>query len=480
MKNHLPIIWRTSPRGRFRPSKSSIRPLVFLSTAALFLIFAPSAQATSPDGSGVTIAVIDNTGIDSASPELAGVVVHEVCLDALASLGIANYGAHCPNNKSIDETSGAAATSFNSNGESQYPGGGHGTAVASVIAGTTVGIAKGVKIVAIRELHLMSPAFDWLHANARKYNISAVVMSEAWSISADSRGYVPCSQAAESKPNGQQNALAPYIATLRADGLAVFIAAGNEGFTSLIDSPSCIQGVFGVGASSGEAIAGYSNISSEVSILAPGTNMVSTLVSQNNFTLTSQLGTSFATPYAGAVYAKVKALYPLLTADQILAAMRSTGTLTDDTKVKHIPIINEDKLFAFLATGNAIPLLSSTLADQEASYSPGNSDFLLAQIVSLQAQVKDLQGRNDSLIASEAQLVKAAGDYKSDQDTISALGYELSNLQAKDKLLKSQLTTALKSIAASGMKTVTCTKGGSIKSVSAIKPVCPLGWRIKG
>ena len=477
---------RPSKKVKVETFRLARRPLVGLLSALLTIsftsFFAPAALANAPDGSGVTIAVIDFSGIDSASPELAGVIVHEVCLDAMAGIAPAGtYGVHCPNNQPIDEEPGAAGTSFTASGAQEYSGGGHGTAVASVIAGKTVGVAKGVKIVAIRNLHSESSSFQWVHDNAKKYNISAVVMSEALPVAADSRSYRPCSQASETNPHGVEIPLSPFIDELRAAGVALFFGAGNEGSTGHIDQPACISGVFGVGATDGNSIAPYSNISPEVSILAPGTNMVSTTGAKGTFTITSQQGTSFANPYAAAVYAKVKGLYPNLTPDQILAAMRTTGTLVDDKKVKSIPAVNEQALFAFLSSGKTIPDLASTFTVQKGSYSTGNNDALTAQNDALAQQVKTLQTETDKLAAANKTLTDQLAASQSAQADLAALQTKLGALQTSYAKLAAQLDTAKKkSASALSTKTLLCSRNGALKKISGAKPTCPTGWKALG
>lgn len=476
---------RPSKKVKVETFRLARRPLVGLLSALLTIsftsFFAPAALANAPDGSGVTIAVIDFSGIDSASPELAGVIVHEVCLDAMAGIAPAGtYGVHCPNNQPIDEEPGAAGTSFTASGAQEYSGGGHGTAVASVIAGKTVGVAKGVKIVAIRNLHSESSSFQWVHDNAKKYNISAVVMSAGVLVATDNRSYKPCSQARETV-RGNDFPLGPFIDALRAEAIAVFFSAGNDGSTGNVDEPACINGVFSVGATDGNSIASYSNISPEVSILAPGTNMVSTTGAKGTFTITSQQGTSFANPYAAAVYAKVKGLYPNLTPDQILAAMRTTGTLVDDKKVKSIPAVNEQALFAFLSSGKTIPDLASTFTVQKGSYSTGNNDALTAQNDALAQQVKTLQTETDKLAAANKTLTDQLAASQSAQADLAALQTKLGALQTSYAKLAAQLDTAKKkSASALSTKTLLCSRNGALKKISGAKPTCPTGWKALG
>jgi len=430
-----------------------------------------SAYAATSDGTGVTIAVIDSSGIDSASPELTGIVTHEVCMDALVALGQPGNMSFCPGHGALVEGVGAAATQMNADGSLMWNDGGHGTEVASVIAGRTVGIAKGVRIVAIRSLYATTPALQWIRDNAAKYNISAVVGSFGFAPNAASRDYKPCLEVPESVA-GKNITIAPFVDALRANGIAMFFAAGNDGLATTIDHPACLPSAFSVGATDGTNIASYSNVSSDLTILAPGTASLSAITRANTFTLKTEQGTSFAAPYAAAIYAKVHAAYPALSVDQIVAAMRNTGTLLDDVKVKHIPAINQDALFAFLNSGQTIPSLSTTLTVQQASVAS-------SVIGSSSAQTDALQKQVDALTLKINDLTKQLSNADDLKTQVTALLAQVSDLTAKNTDFAKQLADANKHITSQTPKptTITCIKGASRQKVTSINPACPPKYR---
>src|SRR6185503_13570190 len=63
----------------------------------------------------------------------------------------------------------------------------------------------------------------------------------------------------------------PSIDNLRGAGVLTAIAAGNDGSTSQISSPACISTAVAVGSTTkADVISSFSNMSSVVDVLAPG------------------------------------------------------------------------------------------------------------------------------------------------------------------------------------------------------------------
>jgi len=441
------------------------------------------AQAADSDGTGITIAVMDYTGTDSSSPELNGVITHEVCLDSYAKYDASNSRLnHCPGFRSLEEGVGVAAPNFKTNGELLWSTSGHGTSVASVVAGKTVGVAKGVRIIAIRHIAQATPAYQWVLDNAIKYNISALVQSEGSVPGPDSRAWKPCEQARETTPVLVDIPLAPYVRKLHDAGIAFFVSSGNESNTTNIAEPSCLSGAISVGATgvsnylepkNDQGIALYSNISTKLSILAPGTNKASVSQGKNLFTISDVNGTSFAAPYAAAVYGKVKALYPTLSIDQILAIMRTTGDLKDDIKVKKIPAINQAALCNFISSGKSIPSLESTFIDQESSFTTVSSQKDTVLINSLTDRLTKLEEQNNALIAS----MKAEAKTLEEQNSalIASLRVQVKSLDEQIGLLKIQIAAST----VSKESTINCVKGSISKKVTGKTPICPIGWKKK-
>ena len=294
--------------------------------------------------------------------------------------------------------------------------------------------------------------------------------------------------------------MSPYYDRIKTDGLAFFSSAGNDAYAISVDAPACLNSVISVGATqgpnAGTIIAPYSNISPDISILAPGTLSTQQIVSKGNFAINQySSGTSFANPYVAGVWADVKALYPKLSNDQILAAMRATGTLLDDVNVKHIPAINVVALMSFLASGSEIPSLESTFTAQRASFSNATFD-LAASNSQLSASNETLLKSNTSLAnqlalaLSQSSSAKMAADDA--QMQISALNtttadqankiakYTSDLLTAQNQIIKltSDLQAAQKLIDSlpKPLPLIACAKGKEKITIAVAK--CPSGWKL--
>ena len=332
--------------------------LIAISCLSLMAQADESTAATPPP----VVVVIESTGFDTANPAIHSAVLDELCIDALG--GQASEQAYCPGHVVSAEGPGTAMPQLSSPTTFLWNGSEHGTAVASVVASTD----SSAQLIVIRSLYGDLPAFQWVIANASKYNIAAVVESAGALITIPSyRTYLPCDQLTESI-GAARTSLAPAFAQLHSIGIAVVLAAGNDANSQYIAWPACTTNAVSVGAlDTAGGLAVYSNVSANLSILAPGTVTAANETIPGDFSTSSQSGTSFAAPYVAAVIAKIHASYPALSPDQELAAMRTTGALVDDTVIKSIPSLDQSALFSYLAAGTAIPSLASTFSAQLAS-----------------------------------------------------------------------------------------------------------------
>lgn len=385
--------------SRLRQSRAVRRLAPGVVSVILALTFAPttSVSASRPaaalsDGSGSVVVVIDSTGFDTANPAIHNVIADEVCLDALG--GQSWEQSYCPGRVAQDIGPGAATPQLTSTGAYVFSGSEHGTAVASEVASA----APGAKLIVIRSLYSTTTALKWVIAHASDYNIAAVDMSAgAFNELPSQRGYVPCDQQTETVGNVNIPML-PYVQQLATLNIPFVVAAGNDANAQYINFPACVTGVVSVGAlDTSTSVASYSNISPSLSLLAPGTLNVANEVPFGNYATASEQGTSFAAPYVAGVFAMVHASYPTMPFATELAAMRTSGTLVNDTIVKLIPAVNVASLSTLLASGSTIPSLTSTMAAQEASVAtPSSTDSALqsqlaadqAEITSLSAQLK--------------------------------------------------------------------------------------------
>ncbi len=225
-------------------------------------------------GNGATVAVIDS-GIDTDHPDLLNDLIWEECFLS---------GSGCP-------VTGGTRASGSGSAEDGY---GHGTHVSGIITSghaTYTGIAPDTKIVAIKMLDDSGSgwtsdriaALDWIVSNKDTYGISVVNMSLG-------TNYVYPGICDSSRPAGAAAADA-----VKAAGIVLFASSGNDAEGGGITDPACLSSVISVGATydadvgtmhwfeSGctdtqtatDQIACFSNVSSDLDLLAPGSRILS-------------------------------------------------------------------------------------------------------------------------------------------------------------------------------------------------------------
>jgi len=116
--------------------------------------------------------------------------------------------------------------------------------------------------------------------------------------------------------------LAAKIADLKAKNIATVVASGNNGFPNSISSPACITNAITVGSSTDQdALSSFSNVSSQIDLLAPGSSITSSIPGGGMATWN---GTSMATPM---VTGAIAALYSNheYSVDQVEARLEAMG-----------------------------------------------------------------------------------------------------------------------------------------------------------
>lgn len=114
--------------------------------------------------------------------------------------------------------------------------------------------------------------------------------------------------------------LRSLIVQASAAGMVIIAAAGNEGDQS-VHYPAGYPQVISVGATDeNDQKASFSNYGSTVTLMAPGTNIYSTLPEGNN-TYGNKNGTSMAAPLVSGLAALVKAQFPSFNAGQVQSRM---------------------------------------------------------------------------------------------------------------------------------------------------------------
>jgi aqualysin 1 len=166
---------------------------------------------------------------------------------------------------------------------------GHGTHVAGTVGGSTYGIAKSVRLYAVRVLSCSGSGstsgviagVDWVRANHIKPAVANMSLG-----------------------GGASSSLDTAVRNSIAAGVTYAIAAGNSNANAGNSSPARVGEAITVGSStSTDARSSFSNFGSVVDIFAPGSSITSAWYNSDTATRTIS-GTSMATPHVAGVAAR--------------------------------------------------------------------------------------------------------------------------------------------------------------------------------
>lgn len=187
---------------------------------------------------------------------------------------------------------------------------GHGTHVAGTIGGKNYGVAKTVTLIPVRVLNCSGSGtysgviagLDWIAANHPSGVPGVVNMSLGG----------PASSSVDIAVNNLVN-----------KKITVVIAAGNSNQDACNFSPARVASAITVGATEpNDSRASYSNFGTCLDLFAPGSAISSAWIGSNNSVNTIS-GTSMASPHVAGISAKVLALNPSLTPNQVETIIKS-------------------------------------------------------------------------------------------------------------------------------------------------------------
>jgi len=271
-----------------------------------------------------TLAVLD-TAIDTSVPEFAGRIAYEVC--------ILEWNT-CPNGKSFMEGPGSGTTypaAFVSNKTFS-----HGTQMVSAairsnpnmnivfvrIIGNTL---KGERQIANeRTVH---QALSWVSANASRFNIKAVAMSQGHHNLLNLVDYCPNTATTKN-----------LVISLKSNGIPTFFPTGNGRDYKRIDWPSCINESIAIGAvDQYDEIATYSNADAlRTDFYALGIMKVSVPGGLE----INAAGTSISAQVAAAKWIALSTAKPTLSYDQLYQLFDKTYIATKSAQVPFGKLIN--------------------------------------------------------------------------------------------------------------------------------------------
>ncbi|KAK6516158.1 serine protease [Arthrobotrys conoides] len=168
-------------------------------------------------------------------------------------------------------------------------GAGHGTHCAGTIGGLTYGVARKVNLVAVKVLDKDGYG-TW----------SSVIEGIDWVAKDANSTYAVASM---SLGGGKSDAVNKAINALHNSGVTVVVAAGNENDDAKNYSPASAEKAITIGAIDEKGrVADFSNYGSTVDLLAPGVNILSSVISSNTAS-DYYSGTSMATPHVAGIAA---------------------------------------------------------------------------------------------------------------------------------------------------------------------------------
>lgn len=190
---------------------------------------------------------------------------------------------------------------------------GHGTHVAGTVGSTTYGVAKSVRVVAVRVLNCSGSG-----------STSGVVAGVDW-VTGNHQAGQPA-VANMSLGGGVDSVIDTAVANSIADGVTYVVAAGNENTNACNRSPARVQAAITVGATtSSDGRASYSNYGTCLDLFAPGSSITSGWHTSDSATNTLS-GTSMAAPHAAGAAALYLSANPAALPQTVRDALVNTAT----------------------------------------------------------------------------------------------------------------------------------------------------------
>ena len=303
---------------------STVSPSSINSTATMG---ATAAWAAGWKGAGSTVAVID-TGVQTDHPYLMRGSTKKTIAEACFTI----VGSSCPSGAEMtpnsDPIPGAAEPC-----SSVVISCSHGTHVAGIAVGgdgssVPSGVAPDANLIAINVFH------EYTDGMIPKISSATSSINDALSWLYNKRGLFPGLTSVNMSLGGStkymkdcdssNSSTKAFIDQLLTVGITTVIASGNDGWANGVSAPGCISTAVTVGAVDGvpDASTPYSNDGPQVDLMAPGSNITSSILGSQMGLLS---GTSMATPAVAGALAVLRQSTPAST----LARLRASGELVN-------------------------------------------------------------------------------------------------------------------------------------------------------
>lgn len=337
---------------------------------ALKKINAFSAWDITPGDSNVVVGVVD-TGVYWMHPDLYANIWHNPNWRTDT-----NYPAD-----SIGWDFGGSNGTPDNNPEEDGPH--HGTHVAGIIAAVAnnfigiAGVAPKVKLMVVK----VSQG-NMVDNNGEPY----IVYGYEGIIYAADHGarIINCSWGGAGYSQYEQDVI--NYATKK--GSLVVAAAGNDYHSTEFQTPAYYQNVLSVAATDEyDNATAFTNISYNVSVSAPGKDIISTW-DKNSYAYLS--GTSMASPCAAGVAALVASIHPDYTPQQILEQVRVSSDNIDSLNQSYAHLIGFGRVDAYRALTVSSPGISITnIVMSDSAGGNGDGQFTEGEVVQIYALLQN-------------------------------------------------------------------------------------------
>ena len=279
-------------------------------------------------GNGQTVAILD-TGVDTSHPFFSGKVVAEACF----SNPVVGATSLCPSGQPQQIGAGAGI-----NCPDIAIGCWHGTHVAGIAVGnygqlsaSSGGMAPGANVMPIQVFQRdcysgtcqlaayysdIMQGLEYVYSLRTSYTIAAANLS---------LGGIAFSSSCDNEAPG----VTSVIQSLRAANIPAIVSSGNSGLGNALSFPACITQAISVGSTTKQnAISSFSNSSSSLTLLAPGSTIQSSIPGGYGYTS----GTSMAAPHVAGAWATLKSAKPSATVAEVLNALNAAGLPITDSR----------------------------------------------------------------------------------------------------------------------------------------------------
>lgn len=310
---HIPALaLRTSAaaaaRLRARPEVAAILPFPPLEAhleRSVPFVGADRVARRGMRGAGTTVVVMDS-GVDAMHFDLRDAVVEEIC--AVSTPGFCGPAEH-------------PAEDLH----------GHGTHVAGIVASRGVkagdGVAPEASILALKLFH--TPGATSEDGAGADFLAALELLVERDDLDAlnMSFGFGGLHDGVCDDANAFTRAIHSLTTRLREQGVVSVASSGNDGEPRRMKAPACLSSVVSVGAvelpeRGAATVAGFSNRSAALELLAPGVGIVS---STNDGKTGAKDGTSMAAPHVAGAVAVMRGAAPWAPAELIVRLLRENG-----------------------------------------------------------------------------------------------------------------------------------------------------------